>query len=234
MGGWRLGGRSEPPGHLTTSLSSQVPVANTPTDTRWRQQCQLHEGETLSRVEEVTVGTLLIAEYERVKEEQQARIGFRDNLLYATLGSMAAVIAAVLQRKGHLELLLLLPPVSLLLGWTYLVNDEKISAIGAYVRNELTPQLTALAGGQDHPGRQVRVFGWEVAHRTDRRRVSRKYFQLAVDLITFCVAPAAALIVFWTAAPGPAVLVAVSLVELAAVVVLAVQIVRYADLHATS
>jgi hypothetical protein len=32
--------------------------------------------------------------------------------------------------------LLLLPPVSLILGWTYLANDEKISTIGRYIRGE--------------------------------------------------------------------------------------------------
>lgn len=101
----------------------------------------------VSRGEDVTVGGLLMAEYEQIKSEQRSRIGFRDNLLYATLASMAAVITAVLRKDGQTELLLLLPPVSVLLGWTYLVNDEKISAIGRYVRDELTPKLAALPVG---------------------------------------------------------------------------------------
>ncbi|MGP3927926.1 hypothetical protein [Streptomyces sp. 8N616] len=180
----------------------------------------------MSTSEDITVGGLLVTEYERVKEEQQARIGFRDNLLYATLASMAAVIAAVLQRDGHAELLLLLPPVSVLLGWTYLVNDEKISAIGRYVRDELTPRLTALAGGQS--GGQI--FGWEVAHRSDRRRRSRKCLQLAVDLLTFCGASLAAVIVFWAAGTCPAMLIVVSVIEVAGIAVLAMQLVVYADL----
>jgi hypothetical protein len=180
--------------------------------------------------QDVTVGGLLMVEYERVKGEQQARIGFRDNLLYATLASMGAVVAAALQVKGQAALLLL-PPVSVLLGWTYLVNDEKISAIGRYVREELTPQLAAMANGQEQVSGRARVFGWETAHRSDSRRRSRKYLQLAVDLITFCLAPVAAVIVFWAEGPRAVPLVAVSAVELAAIAVLAVQIVLYADLR---
>ncbi len=174
---------------------------------------------------EAVTGRLLILEYEQVKEEQRARIGFRDNLLYATLAAMAAIITFSLQSHGRPELLLLLPPASALLGWAYLVNDEKISAIGRYVREDLGPRLTALA-----PGRPP-VFGWERAHRDDGRRVSRKRLQLAADLLLFTVAPIAALIVYWVSEPVRAVLLAVSVAEVALVVVLAVQIVLYADLH---
>ncbi|MFF3326313.1 hypothetical protein [Streptomyces sp. NPDC002889] len=179
----------------------------------------------MSAGEQVTAGGLLITEYERVKDEQRARIGFRDNLLYATLAAMAAVIAAALQTDRRGELLLLLPPVSVVLGWTYLVNDDKISAIGRYVRDELGPRLAALTDGRS----DVCVFGWEVAHRSDRRRTSRKWLQLAVDLIAFCLAPVAAVVVFWTAGPVRAPLFAVSLAELAAIAVLGWQIVLYAD-----
>ncbi|QKV91083.1 hypothetical protein HUT19_04465 [Streptomyces sp. NA02950] len=168
---------------------------------------------------------LLIVEYEQVKEEQRARIGFRDNLLYATLASMAAIITFSFQNGGQPELLLLLPPASVVLGWAYLVNDEKISAIGRYVRGDLGPRLAALAPGA------TRVFGWETAHRDDHRRVSRKRLQLAADLLLFSVAPIAALIVCWSAEPLPAWLLTVSVAEVALVAVVTVQIVRYADLR---
>ncbi|MDT3396890.1 hypothetical protein RKE29_09570 [Streptomyces sp. B1866] len=174
--------------------------------------------------EDTMAGRLLIVEYEQVKEEQRARIGFRDNLLYATLAAMAAVITFTLQGGGHAELLLLLPPSSVLLGWAYLVNDEKISAIGRYIREELDPRLAALAPGLP------RAFGWELAHRDDRHRVSRKRLQLGVDLLMFTVAPASSLVVYWTRRPMWAVLAGVSAAEAALVAVLAVQIVRYADL----
>ncbi|MFI6273137.1 hypothetical protein [Micromonospora zamorensis] len=175
-------------------------------------------------VGEITTGGLLLSEYEQLKHEQRTRIGFRDNLIYATLGSMAAVVAAALSVKDHANLLLLLPVASVVLGWTYLINDEKISAIGRYVRTDLGPRLVALTSGGEP------AFGWETAHRSDARRISRKYLQLAVDLGTFVAPPIAALIVFWMNGPLSFAFVAVSVIEVAATAVLAWQIAVYADL----
>ncbi|MFF9001834.1 hypothetical protein ACF1GW_33060 [Streptomyces achromogenes] len=172
--------------------------------------------------QDVNVGQLLLAEYQSVKDEQKTRIGFRDNLLYVTLTVVAAVIAAAAQaRQG--AMLLALPPVCVVLGWTYLVNDQKISAIGAYVRADLGPRLAALAraeGGE--------VFRWESAHRGDARRVSRKVTQCVVDLLAFCVVPLSALIVYWAGGDVPAGLAAVSLLEAVTVAGLGLCIVRYA------
>ncbi|KAB8162220.1 hypothetical protein FH609_024455 [Streptomyces sp. 3MP-14] len=169
-------------------------------------------------------GQLLLTEYEHIKQEQRARIGFRDNLLYATLGTMAAVVASTLTGQGRIQLLLLMPPLSVILGWTYLVNDEKISAIGRYVRQELAPRLKELAPGEPE------VFAWEKAHRTDERRRSRKAIQLAVDLLAFCAAPLAALVVYWMVGPPHWQLLLVSGLEALAIGGLAHQITRYADL----
>ncbi len=172
----------------------------------------------------VTVGQLLLAEYQSIKDEQKARIGFRDNLLYVTLAVVAAVIAAAAQAK-QASMLLALPPVCVVLGWTYLVNDEKISAIGRYVRDELGPRLTQLA----HSGGDFAAFGWERAHRGDARRRSRKAIQCAVDLTAFCAVPLAALVVFWAGGEGGGLLVTLSVLEALAVAGLGVQVVLYAS-----
>ncbi|MFC8517894.1 hypothetical protein [Streptomyces sp. NPDC057257] len=173
--------------------------------------------------QDVSVGQLLLVEYQTVKDEQKARIGFRDNLLYVTLTVVAAVIAAAAQAK-QASMLLALPPVCVVLGWTYLVNDQKISAIGAYVRGELAPKLAELA----QPGGGLQTFGWETVHRGDARRGSRKAVQLAVDLLAFCGVPLAALAVFW-AAGGSGLLIALSGLEALAVGGLASQVVWYAN-----
>lgn len=162
---------------------------------------------------------LMLVEYERLKDEQKTRIGFRDNLIYVTLASMAAVITASLASKGHANLLLLLPPVSTVLGWTYLVNDEKVSAIGRYIRDHLTSDL-------DPTGK---AFGWERTHRSDARRRSRKILQIIVDLGTFCVPATAAVVIYWVNGPYYWPFVLVSFVELAVVLALASEVVRYAD-----
>lgn len=165
-------------------------------------------------------GQLLLAEYQSVKDEQKARIGFRDNLLYVTLAVVAAVIAAAAQ-AGQSPMLLALPPVCVVLGWTYLVNDEKISAVGRYVRQELGPRLAELAGTDA-------AFAWETFHRGDARRTSRKIVQCLVDLLAFCLVPLAALVVYWSGGQVTAGLLVLSLVEAAAVAGLGVFVVRYA------
>nr|WP_203616398.1 hypothetical protein [Streptomyces sp. SID13726] len=166
---------------------------------------------------------MLLTEYQSLKDEQKARIGFRDNLLYVTLAVVAAVIAAAAQAE-RTSMLLALPPVCVVLGWTYLVNDDKISAIGTYVRDELGPRLAALA----RPDGSFEAFAWETGHRGDPRRRSRKAIQLLVDLTAFCVVPLAALTVFWADTDGGVALVAVSVLEALAVTGLASQVVRYA------
>ncbi|MDH6576935.1 hypothetical protein [Kitasatospora sp. MAP5-34] len=165
---------------------------------------------------------MLLAEYDRVKEEQKTRIGFRDNLLYVTLAAMMTVLIGTAQTH-HVTLLLALPAATSVLGWTYLVNDQKISAIGRYVRTELGPQLGALAG------EQVSLFGWETAHRRDGRRTQRKIIQCTVDLTAFAAVPMTALTGYWIYGIGGALPVTVSLLEVVAVVFLAVQIALYAE-----
>ncbi|WP_328678961.1 hypothetical protein OG226_16980 [Streptomyces sp. NBC_01261] len=169
---------------------------------------------------DVTVGQLLLAEYQTVKDEQKTRIGFRDNLLYVTLTVVAAVIAAAAQAKQS-EMLLALPPVCVVLGWTYLVNDEKISAIGTYVREDLGPRLAELADSQA-------VFAWETAHRSDSRRRSRKVIQGVIDLLAFCVVPLAGLVVYWFAGQTSAGLLVLSVAEALIVVGLGHQVLSYA------
>lgn len=156
---------------------------------------------------------LALAEYQQIKTEQVARIGFRDNLMYVTLVAIAGTLTIThsAHSRGYL---LLVPAVSFVLGWTYLANDHMITAIGRYVREH--PAL---------PGMR-----WETEHPADRRRASRKTIQLAVDLATFCGSGVAALAAFWLAPdPQPPFLVLASAAEAIATGVLAWQFIAYAD-----
>uniref|UniRef100_UPI003F499E54 hypothetical protein n=1 Tax=Sphaerisporangium sp. CA-236357 TaxID=3240030 RepID=UPI003F499E54 len=168
--------------------------------------------------------TVVLSEYERLKTEQLARIGVRDNLLYAELASIAGIAAAVASAR-ILALLLLLPVATTVLGWTYLANDHMVTAIGRYLREDLEPRLAALI---DHPGV---LFGWERDHRDDRRRRSRKTLQLAVDLTAFTLPPLAALFIVAVTIPMSPLLAAGCLAELAMVATLGWQMVTYADLR---
>lgn len=173
--------------------------------------------------EELAIHKILLTEYERLKEEQKVRIGFRDNLLYVTLAAVIALVTVVAQ-KHDFRLLLLLPPVTFVLGWTYLTNDEKITAIGRYIRCEIAPRMASLLRNDEV------IFGWETVHRIDRRRRSRKTLQLIVDLIPFTVVPSVALISYWEFASLSTWGIIGSVFELSCVLVLAWQLVVYAEI----
>lgn len=170
---------------------------------------------------------ILLKEYDKLKSEQTQRIGFRDNLLYVTLGVFGAVISFAVSAPSNHYALLIIPWVCLILGWTYVVNDEKISAIGRYIRHKLVDKL------KDHTGYTEldTLFGWEIAHRDDKHRMRRKIQQLIIDEITFVFAGVIALTAFWLLVPNsPLVVKILSWIEFLLLIVLGVEIFIYADL----
>ncbi|WP_234533728.1 hypothetical protein [Streptomyces shenzhenensis] len=176
----------------------------------------------VAATEDVTESRLLLAEYDRIKEEQKTRIGFRDNLLYFTLAAVTAILAITVQSR-QAQLLLAVPVICLVLGWTYLVNDEKISAIGCYIREQLGPRLAELSGAHGA------VFGWEIYHRHDASRTTRKRLQTAVDLFTYVALPMICVTAFWCSPAVQPLLVIVSFAQTFALAVLGWQFLRYAE-----
>ncbi len=129
-----------------------------------------------------------LAEYDRLKQEQLVRIGMRDNLLYATLAVAVSTVAISLSGATGRAVLLALPLVCVVLGWTYLVNDQKVSAIGRYLRHDLAEHLAAHCDA-----RAGSLLRWETVHRGDRDRRRRKTGQILVDLLAFCLTGALAI-----------------------------------------
>lgn len=170
---------------------------------------------------------ILLKEYDKLKTEQAQRIGFRDNLLYVTLALFGTILSFALANPTNHYALLVIPWVCLILGWTYVVNDEKISAIGQYIRHTLANKI------QQHTGyaNLETLFGWEIAHRNDRRRKRRKIQQLIVDEITFVVSGMIAIGAFWYLVPQPSIgIILLSGIEWLLLIALGVEMVIYADL----
>lgn len=169
---------------------------------------------------------IYLQEYQTLKAEQTARIGFRDNLLYVTLAVFGGILSFTLANQNYYALLVI-PWVCLILGWTYLVNDEKITALGRYMRYTLAEKLMAVAGPPDIEG----IIGWETAHRSDPHRKRRKFEQLVIDQLTFVISGIISLIAFWILVPQiHPLLIFLSILETLLLVVLGVEIVIYADL----
>lgn len=176
----------------------------------------------MTSTDDVTESKILLAEYDCLKEEQRTRIGFRDNLLYVTLAATTAVVAVTVQSEQP-RLLLSVPAICLILGWTYLVNDEKISAIGCYIREQLGPRLGELASAHST------VFGWEVYHRNVAGRALRKRLQTGVDLFTYLILPVVCTTAFWCSPAVRPLLVVISLAQTLALAVLGWQFLRCAE-----
>ncbi|MBD2100981.1 hypothetical protein [Leptolyngbya sp. FACHB-261] len=171
---------------------------------------------------------IFFKEYDKLKSEQAQRIGFRDNLLYVTLGLFGTVVSFAVSNPSNYYALLVVPWVCLILGWTYIVNDEKISAIGRYVRYKLVDRVKEYTGYMDVDT----LFGWEIAHRDDKHRKRRKIQQLIVDEITFVFSGVVALAAFWFLVPTPPLGVTIlSWAELLLLIVLGVETFIYADLE---
>lgn len=210
--------------------------------------------------------TVYLQEYSQLKSEQTARIGFRDNLLYVTLAAQGAIFAFTLTNDSNTAItyypLLVIPIVSLILGWAYLVNDDKISEIGRYMRTELNQKIIdctkfKLEDSQDEEIKkqilgiktQIKIlknrdsqkideetfeiltnFGWEVFHRSDRRRKRRKRTQFIVDEITFVFSGIMSLVTFWGLSQDSHwVLIILSIIEISLLIYLGVEIWIYAD-----
>lgn len=172
---------------------------------------------------------VIFREYDKLKSEQAQRIGFRDNLLYVTLALFGTIISVAISNPSNYSTLLVIPWTCLILGWTYIVNDEKISAIGRYIRLKLVDKVKEYTGCQDQD--LETLFGWEIAHRSDSHRRRRKIQQLIVDEITFTISGIIAIVVFWNLVPHAPLLIAIlSGVEVLLLIVLGVEMFIYADL----
>jgi len=130
---------------------------------------------------------VLKLEYQALKTEQTQRITTRDNLIYPLLAVIGGIAVGILQ-AGAVDLLLVLPPACAVFGWKHLDTDRAILAARRYIEHRLAPRLKNLTRNY--------VLGWEVYHRTDRRRRQRKTIQLAVDMLTFVV-PGALALALW-------------------------------------
>lgn len=199
-----------------------------------------------------------LQEYSKLKDEQVQRIGFRDNLLYVTLGVLGAILSFALSQESsdttgeivrdaanntNYYALLVIPWVCLILGWAYLVNDQKISALAKYFRTDLREKINQELGIVETDKTSRSTFGWETKNIEDGGRKWRKIEQLIINEIAFVISGIVALVYFWVhffsfrlpseevqALPLMPMVYALSVIELTLLLILGVEIFRYAEL----
>ena len=143
---------------------------------------------------------IYLQEYNKLKEEQIQRIQFRDQLIYVTLGVFGGILAFALGENSNAYALLVFPLVSIVLGWTYLINDEKTTKIGEYIRDVLSPRIEELSSPES-PEETKPIFGWETYYRGDPERFWRKKAQLLINEVTFVFSGILTLLAFYYLEP---------------------------------
>lgn len=133
---------------------------------------------------------VLTMEFRKLKDEQIQRIKFRDDMVHVHLLAVGAVFGWALSHPKYITLILIIPWICFVLGWTYIANDDKISAIGCYIRRELDAHVRASISTTEEV-----VFRWELAHRLVEGRHRHKIWQFAVDLTAFVLSGFLAIVV---------------------------------------
>ena len=167
----------------------------------------------------------LMREYTSLKSEQANRIGFRDNLLYMTMGAVGAVFAFNTTNPNFVDSILVIPWITFILGWTYVVNDNHISQLGRFIRDDLTVRIQNRFPEMLLQG----VFNWEPYHRADPSRDLRKTGQLLVDLFAFVLPSAVSLIYYAQQSTVSKSVIALMIIEMLMALILALAIIYYAD-----
>lgn len=147
-------------------------------------------------------------EYEVLKGAQIQRIHFRDNQVYTNLAAVGAVALYALGKDANPLSWLVIPWVNVILGGLYLLNDQKVSAMGLYFRRDLGLRIIKLLRLNDDARKDLYwglgeekcqhpvLFGWEVAHRSDPDRLTRKIIQFVLDFVTFVLPGAMSLVAY--------------------------------------
>ncbi len=139
---------------------------------------------------------VIIAEFDKLKEEQVSRIQYRENLYYLTMLVAGGLIAASYGDVRIERSTIVLPIVLFIILTVYNNNDDKITAIGEYIENCLAKNTGQLLG------EDMKYFGWEGYHREKSGRALRKFRHFISKIILFVGAPISAAALFVSSSNG--------------------------------
>lgn len=117
--------------------------------------------------------TFWLLEYEKLKDEQAGRIRQRDGFINLNIVALALVASYAGADARQSIAWLAIPWISSAFGWAYLANDDKITAIGRYLRR--TIEISAAS-----------TDSWEHSNKRSTRWAKQQRFgQLIMDLVMF-------------------------------------------------
>jgi hypothetical protein len=83
------------------------------------------------------------AEQAALKAEQLERIKQRDSFLNLNIVAVGVVTAIAVQGQRQAGAWLVIPWITVILGWAYLANDDKVTAIARHLADSLDPRSAA-------------------------------------------------------------------------------------------
>ena len=121
-------------------------------------------------------------EYTTLKSEQLDRIKQRDGFLNLNVVAVGIVVAIAVRTDGSTSAWLLIPWITTIMGWAYLSNDDKVSAIARHIR--AAPPTTGA------------LHSWEVGPKGLLPVPVRRYADILIYLLSFAFPTPAAIILY--------------------------------------
>jgi hypothetical protein len=119
---------------------------------------------------------VLLAEYAALRAEIERRAGIQWNIFALQVGSAGAIASLAISTEANLNLLLLIPLSSYMLGGRYILHDYHIKVIQKYIRTSLSQRLNndlQWEGWKAHEisvapdrSRWYTASGWNLLHPT--------------------------------------------------------------------
>jgi hypothetical protein len=172
-----------------------------------------------------------LMEYQKLKDEQLKRIAYRDSLFYIALVALGGLLSYSVSDTTQPEVLLLVPVICFVLGWTSAVNDHKTTKIGNYISGTLRKNIEAHFDVRLKVSNTFGLLAWEDEDVKGAGRFPRKFIQLVLNELVF-VAPGLYVLLKkhqFDPNAGPSLLV-VGAVLVALEVILGIYFVAYSDL----
>ncbi len=130
-----------------------------------------------------------LAEFKALRDEIGSRASSSHTLININAAASGVIGGLVVGNPGRVELLLLLPVLSPVLGLLWLDHAHNIRNIGDYINTTLRPQIAGAIG----PGGEA-ALGWEEHVDRYEQRVWLRFLPLGVPvLVLFAGVPVASL-----------------------------------------
>jgi len=138
--------------------------------------------------------TVLLAQFQALRAEIEARSGAQTTILGLTVTALGALAALGFSEHGDMRLLLLVPVISAILGLIWIDHAANISNLGDFINQHLMPALKKEAAMDSLPDYE------DVVRLYERRRTAvLRLFGLPPFLV-FVLTPVVAMLIAFDAA----------------------------------